>query len=92
MFEIRGGEVTRPVGEGSHHLRSSEGDLMRTNGKKRAIAASTALALALSLGACAGDDDNGDTDDTGDNGATTTTVAEMTTTTTAAATTTTAAP
>jgi hypothetical protein len=54
---------------------------MRGNGKKRAFAASTALALALTISACdTTDPDNGDTGDT-DDGVVTTTIDEMTTTT-----------
>jgi hypothetical protein len=40
--------------------------------KKRAVAFSTALALALTVAACDADPDDGDTGDTGDVGVTTT--------------------
>ena len=56
--------------------------------KKRTVAASAALALVLSLGACGDDDpDNGGT---GDTGVTSTTVADLTSTTAEEMTTTTA--
>lgn len=84
MFRDRDHAVrSGPSGARSRSTNTfKEKEAMNARIHKRVVAASTALALALTLSACAGDDDdNGTNGDTDENGVTTTVGDDLTTTT-----------